>query len=132
MTLIKLFFKCILLVMLLHLSHFFSPLFPSALHLPLSSISLPLFMSMGRTYKFFGFSIFYSILNATPSILYLLFMLLIPCTFPPFPPLPVTTDNPSCDLHFCDSVPVLVVCLAGFCFWVQLLILVSLLSFYCS
>ena len=43
-------------------------------------------------------------------------MLLIPCTFPPFSSLPLPTDNPPCDLHFCDSVPVLVVCLVCFCF----------------
>ena len=29
---------------------------------------------------------------------------------------PYPTDNPPCDLHFCDSVPVLVVCLVCFCF----------------
>ena len=33
---------------------------------------------------------------------------------PPAPPPPA--DNPSFDLHFCDSVPVLVVCLVCFCF----------------
>ena len=26
------------------------------------------------------------------------------------------TDNPPCDLHFCDSVPVLIVCLVHLCF----------------
>ena len=39
---------------------------------------------------------------------------LFPVHFPPFPPLPA--NNPPCDLHFCDSVPVLVVCLVCFCF----------------
>ena len=43
------------------------------------------------------------------SILYLPVMLLIPCTFPPFSPFPLPADNPPCGLHFCDSVPVLVV-----------------------
>ena len=33
-----------------------------------------------------------------------------------FPHSPLATDNPLCDLHFCDSVPVLVVCLVCFCF----------------
>ena len=64
-----------------------------------------------RQYKFFGFYISYTILN-------------LPCLFStyhlcylfsvPFPPLSLShslTDNPPCDLHFCDSVPVLVVCL---------------------
>ena len=31
--------------------------------------------------------------------------------FPPIPPFPCPTENPPCDLHFSDSVPVLVVCL---------------------
>ena len=38
---------------------------------------------------------------------------LFPVPFLPFSPSP--TDNPPCDLHFCDSVPVLVVCLVCFC-----------------
>ena len=66
-------------------------------------------MPMGHTYKFFGFSVSYTILNLPLSILYLPFMLLILCIFSPI--LPLTSDNPPCDLHFCDSVPVLVVCL---------------------
>ena len=61
---------------------------------------------------------------------------LFPVPFPPFslvPRTPPLTDNPP--LHFCDSVPVLVVCLVCFCFGflvlvlVWLLIAVSLLSF---
>ena len=35
-------------------------------------------------------------------------MLCLPCTFSP---LPFPTENPPCDLHFSDSIPVLVVCL---------------------
>ena len=41
---------------------------------------------------------------------------LFPLSFPLFSPLSLPTDNPPCDLHFCDSVPVLVVCLVCFCF----------------
>ena len=53
-------------------------------------------------------------------------------TFLPFSP-PLTTDNPPCDFHFCDSVPVLIVCFAFvLIFCLRLLIVVSLLSFYCS
>ena len=37
------------------------------------------------------------------------FVLLNPCTFSPILPLHLPTDNPPCDLHYCDSV--LVVCL---------------------
>ena len=36
--------------------------------------------------------------------------------FPPFSSLSLPTDNSPCDLLFCDSVPVLVVCLVCFCF----------------
>ena len=73
-------------------------------------------MPMGRTHKFFGFIISCTILNLPLSILYLPFMLLIPCTFSPIllPHLPI--DNPPCDLHFCDSVSVLVVCLVRLVF----------------
>ena len=42
---------------------------------------------------------------------------LFPMPFSPILPLHLPTDNPSCDLHFCDSVPVLIVCLV-FCFLV--------------
>ena len=59
-----LFFKYVLLIMLLQLSHFFSPLSPPlpCTILP-TSTPLPYFMSMGHTYKFFGFSIFCTILT---------------------------------------------------------------------
>ena len=55
----------------------------------------------------------------------------------PFSPLSCPSlspaDNPPCDLHFCDSAPVLVVCLVCFCFcyFFSLVNIVSLLSF-CS
>ena len=90
-------------------------------------------MCLGCTYKFSDVSISYTILNDPLSILYLLFMLRIPCTFPRHSPLTLPADNPPCDLHLCDSVPVLVVCLVGFqlFFLVQLLIVMSLFSFYC-
>ena len=74
------------------------------------------FMSMGHPCKFFGFYISYTILNLPLSIFYLPFMLLILCTFPPFSPSHSPVDNPPCDLHFCGSVLVLVVCLVCFCF----------------
>ena len=69
-------------------------------------------------------------------IYHLCFLFLLP--FPPLSPLPLLTGNIPCDLHFCESVPILVVCLVHFCFWfwfcfqVRLLIVVSLLSFYSS
>ena len=50
---------------------------------------------------------------------------LFPVPFPSFSPLPLPADNPPCDFHFCDSVPVLVVSF-WFFFFVQLLTVVSL------
>ena len=124
------FFKYILLIMPLQFSHFFLPFMPP---LPCTSLALqhlPLFfMPMDRTYKFFGFSISYTILNTSLSILYLPTMLLIPCTFPPILPLPLPTENPPCDLHFSGSVSVLIVCLVFvFVFQVQLLMVLSVSS----
>ena len=101
--------------MLLQLSQFFSPflsLLPVTPPSPSSISPTPQFMSMGRTCKLFGFSISYTILNLPLTILCLPILLLIPCT--PFPStvcLLLPTDNPPCDLHFCDSAPVLIVCL---------------------
>ena len=42
--------------------------------------------------------------------------LFFPVPFYPFSLLPLPTDKPPCDLHFCGSVPVLVVCLVNFSF----------------
>ena len=41
---------------------------------------------------------------------------LFPVPFPPFFPLFLPVDNLPHDLHFCDSVPVMLVCLVCFCF----------------
>ena len=83
------------------------PSFPLAFHPP----SSPPWV----VHKFFGFSTSYTILNLSLFILYLPFMRLIPCIFSPIflPPLPA--DNSPCDLYFCESVPILVVCLVCFC-----------------
>ena len=67
--------------MLLKLSHFFSPLYPPALYLILFS------MSLGHTYKFFGFYISYTILNLPLSSAYHL-CFLFPVSLPPFSPAP--------------------------------------------
>ena len=56
-----------------------------------------------------------------PAIFYLPFMLLILCTFPPLSSSHSPIDNPPCDLYFCDSVPVLIVCLVPFCFCFRLI-----------
>ena len=89
-----------------------APLFSSTLHLSSHQHSPPQFMSMGRTCKFFGFST-----SPCLSCIYQLrFLFFVP--FAPLSPLPIPTYNPPCDLHFCESIPVLVFCLVCFCFGV--------------
>ena len=56
-------------------------------------------------------SVSYTIFYLSPSILCLLIMPHHPCTFPPTPPFPLPTENPPCDVHFSDFVPILVICL---------------------
>ena len=99
---------------------FFLPFIPlcSAPHLPpaspphprLSSCPWVVHMNVLRLLHFLY------ILNFPLSILCLPIMLLIPCTFSLILPLSHPADNLPCDLHFCDCVPILVVCLAYFCF----------------
>ena len=108
-------FKYILLIMLLQgeesCPKFLSPLSPSPLHPPTLQHS-----SQGLKGSCLRVVLVSSLASPFPtlfltfplSILCLPTMLLIPCIFPPILPLP--TDNPLCDLHFCDSLPVLVVC----------------------
>ena len=102
------FLKYILLIMLLQLSHFFSPLYSPPPSTPPKHPPLAWFMSMGRTYKFFSFSISYWFLTSpSPFCTHqLCFLFPEPCS--PFLPLSYLTNNPPWDLHFCDSVPVLV------------------------
>ena len=113
---------------------FFLPFIPLTLYSSPTRTHHPLnlFMSMGGTYKFFCFSISYTVLNLPPSILYLPIMLLIPCTFSPFPifPLPLSTDNPP--LISISATLFLLQLFTLFSFQVHLVIVVSLLSFYCS
>ena len=95
--------------MLLQLSHFvhpFTPLCPvppptSVLSLSscpwvvrISSLAPPLILSLTFACLF--------------CIYHLCF--LFPVTFTPFSPLPRRSENPPCNLHFCDSVPLLIVC----------------------
>ena len=94
----------------------FIPLHPAPPLPPACPLLTPQFMSMGFTYKFFGFSISYTILTLPLSILYLPIMLLNPCTFSSIAPVLLPADNPPCGLHFYDSVPILVVCLVCFIF----------------
>ena len=90
----------------------FIPLHPVLF--PSTIIPSPQFMSMGHTCKFIGFS--FPILFLISPCLFCIYHLcfLLPVPFPPFSPLPFPTDNLPCDLYFCESVPVVVVCSAHF------------------
>ena len=111
-----LFFKIYLLIMLLQLSHFhpFTQLHPAH---PLP----PTF----PTYSSCPWVILISSLASTFPIIFLpspcLFSTYHLCylfsvPFPPLSPSQSPIDNPPCDLHFCGSVSVLVVCLVLFWF----------------
>ena len=100
--------------------HFFLPFFPL---LPVSLLppSLLHFSSCPWVIHRSSLSSPFPILFLTSPCLfctYLPFMFCIPCTFSLIIPLLLPADNPPCDLHFCDSVPLLVVCLVHcfFCF----------------
>ena len=137
--LLVVFVKYILLIMLKPLFHlFFSPIFPP---LPGTLISsnitpLPALSSCPWVIHVSSLASTFPILFLTSPCLFCAYHLcfFFPVPFPPFSLSPLPTDNLPCDLHFSDSVPVLVVLLVCpcFCFQVWLLITVSLLSFYCS
>ena len=111
------FFKSIFYWLCFYSCPNFSP-FPHSTRYPLPSSNAPTyFMSIGHTYKFFGFSISCIVLNTPRLFCTYQICFLIPIRFSPFFLFPCPTDNPPCDLHFCDSVPVLVVCLVCFCFF---------------
>ena len=109
------FFKYFLLIMLLQFSQFFPLYPPSILPQPSSVPPTPLVLSMGCTYKFFESSVCYTIFYLPLSILCLLIMLILPCTFPLHSSLPPPHWNPSvwCPfLWFCSCSG----CLLNFCF----------------
>ena len=110
------FLKSILLIMVLQLSHFapFTPLCPAH---PLPPTFPP--------YSPCPWVIHISSLASTFPILFLpspsLFSTyhlcyLISVRFPPLSTSHSPVDNPPCELHFCGSIPVVVVCLVCFCF----------------
>ena len=106
-----------LLIMLLHLSHFcpFTQLHPAHLlppTFPAPYSSCPwviLISSLASTFP----TLFLPspCLFSTYHLCYLFSV-----SFPPLSPSCSPIDNPPCELHFCGSVPVLVVCLVCFCF----------------
>ena len=108
--------------MLLQQCHF-SPLYPSLPCTPLP----PSFFSLVHVHGSYICSLaspFLILFLTSPCVFCTYLCFLFPVPFPPFFPLLLPTDNTPCDLYFCESVPVLVVCLVHFCFQVQLLIVV--------
>ena len=109
--------KYVLLIMLLQLSHFFSPLYspPPCMPLPPSFphlSSCPWVIYISSLASPFPILFLTSPVYFVPTI-YASYSLDL---FPPFSLLSLLTDNPPCDLHFCSAVLVLVVCLVCFCF----------------
>ena len=128
-----LFKKYILLILLLQLSHF-SHFIPVCLAHPLPP-AFPPFSSCPRVVHISSLASTFPILFANSHCLFSTYRLcyLFSVPFPTLSSPNSPTDNPACDLHFCGSVPVLVVCLVCFCFLVfevQLVIAVSFLSFF--
>ena len=98
----------ILLIMLLQLSQFFPCCPPHIAPSTPQAIPTPLFMSMGHAYKFFGYSISYTVLYiphgySVSTNLYFL----IPSPLHPFPQTPLPFGNHPNILHIRDSVSVL-------------------------
>ena len=109
------FFKYILLIMLLQLFLFF-PLYAPPPSTALSSSILPL-SSCPWVMHISSLGSPFPMLFLTSPCLFSTYHLcfLFPVPFP-HSPSHLPADNPPRDLHFCDSVPILVVCLVCFCF----------------
>ena len=111
----KHFFLIYLLIMLLQLSH--SP--PTPLH-PAHALppTFPPYSSCPWVILISSLaSTFPTLFLPSPclfSTYHLCYLFSVP--FPPLSPSHSPVDNPPCDLHFCGSVPVIVVGLVCFCF----------------
>ena len=109
-------FLIYLLIMLLQLSHFrpFTQLHPAHLLPP----TVPPYSSCPWVILISSLaSTFPTLFLPSPclfSTYHLCYLFSVP--FPLFSPSQFPIDNPPCDLHFCGSVSVLVVCLVFFCF----------------
>ena len=117
--------------MLLQLPHFFLPFLP--LH-PASLLppAFPHLSSCPWVIHVSSLASPFPILFLTFPCLFCAYNLcyLFPVPFPPFFPFLLPADNPLCDLHFCDFFrSSCLLSLFLFFFWIQLLIVVSLLSF---
>ena len=108
------FLNYILLIMLLQLSHF-SPSLHSILPSP---PTFPPYSSCPWVIHLSSLaSTFLTLFLPSPclfSTYHLCYLFSVP--FPQLSPSFSPVDNPPCDLHFCGSVPVLVVCLVCSCF----------------
>ena len=112
------FFYYISFIILLQLSHF-SPLYsllpctPPATTIPTPLSSCPWVVHISSLASPFP------ILFLTSPCLFHIFNVsfLFPVPFPSFTPHLLPVDNPPCDLYFCESVVILVVCLIYFCFF---------------
>ena len=116
-NLMKKYFKYILLIMLLQLSHFFLPFIPTCPALPSHQhstllTSCPWVVHISSLAPPFPILFLASLVYFVPTIYASYSQYIYPLSAP--------AVNPPCDLHFCDSVPVLAVCLVCcyccFCF----------------
>ena len=126
--------------MLLQLSQFFLPFAPLHPALPSYQHSFPLNLCPWIMHVSSSVSPFPIPFLTSPCLFctyHLCFLFSVPV--PLFFPLPLPSDNPPCDLHFCHSVPVLVVCLVCFCFlgsvvdsceFIVILLLIVLIFFF--
>ena len=109
-------FLIYLLIMLLQLSHFppFTPLHLAHLIPP----TFPPYSSCPWVIHIRSLASTFPILFLPSPCLFSTYHLcyLFSVPFPPLSPSNSPVDNPPCDLHFCGSVPVLVVCLVCLCF----------------
>ena len=114
---LRIFFKYILLIILLQLSHFFLSFI--SVHPPHPSYqNLPAFSSCPWVVHITSLASPFPILFLTSPCPFCTYQLcfLFPVPFSPLSPLPLPTDKHPCDLHFCDSVPVPVVGIVSFHF----------------
>ena len=91
------------------------PLSPSIQHLPLPS-AFPYLSSCPWVVHVSSLASPFPILFLTSPCLFSTYHLCCLFPFPTFYSHPLPADNPPCDLHFYDSIPVLVVCLVCFLF----------------
>ena len=113
------FFFCIFYWFCYYSCTIFPPLSASTLQPPPTSIAHSPFSSRLWVIHRSSLASPFSILFLTSPCLFCIYQLcfLFPVPFLPFAPFPLPADNPPRDLHFCDSFPVVVVCLVCCCFF---------------